>query len=192
MNSKNTPIVDCAPRDPAPDLNAMFYQRWSPRHFEKTHIPEQTLTAIFDAARWAPSCYNDQPWLFITNDGEKDFDDFLNLLVDANKTWACNASVLGFVVARKNFDLKEGVNMYGPFDCGAAWMSLTLQARLFGLYTHGMGGIKRELVYDALHIPRATHTVVCGFAIGALAKSAPDNKLSTRHPLKTIWRTARF
>lgn len=184
--------IDFTARDPAPLVNEIFHQRWSPRDFEKTDIPEETLNAIFDAARWSPSCYNDQPWLFITNNGEKDFGTFLDLLVEGNQEWAQNASVLGFVIARNRFAHNDKANGLAPFDCGAAWMAMTMQARFFGLYTHGMGGIKRDEVYEALRVSRETHTVICGFALGKLRAYNDEHQMSTRNPLDTIWHKSAF
>ena len=77
--------ADFSQRDPAAGVDELFYQRWSPRVFKKTTIPESTLRVIFDAARWAPSSSNVQPWLFITNTDESDFDLFRNLLVEGNQ-----------------------------------------------------------------------------------------------------------
>ncbi len=181
--------VDFSQRDPNAGVDELFYRRWSPRSFKKVTLPEQTLRTIFDAARWAPSCYNDQPWHFITNTDDTDFDLFCSLLVEGNQQWAGNASLLGFVVARKHFKHNGKPNNLATFDCGAAWLSLTLQARRFGLYTHGMGGIKRNEVHHALNIDAEKYQVICGFAIGVLdAPQDPENeKPSARAPLETIW-----
>ena len=161
---------------------------------KKTEIPAETLTAIFDAARWSPSCYNQQPWLFVTSSGSDDFDSFLDLLVEGNQSWAKNASLIGFIFAKKTFTHNDTENRFGAFDCGAAWMSLTLQAAKYGLYTHGMGGIKRAVVASTLNIYEQDYDVVCGFALGALY--TPEDldhdtqsraKPSTRPPLTDIW-----
>ncbi len=182
--------VDFSRRDPAAGVDELLHRRWSPRSFKKVALPEHTLRVIFDAARWAPSCYNDQPWHFITNVGAADFDSFLELLVAGNQQWAKNASLLGFIVARKHFRHNGKPNNSAAFDCGAAWLSLTLQARRFGLYTHGMGGIKRDEVYPALGLDAEKHQVICGFALGVLdAPHDPDadERPSARTPLAAIW-----
>ena len=186
--------IDFSLRDPANGVDALFYQRWSPRSFNKKPIPEQTLKTIFDAARWAPSCYNDQPWRFITSSGEHDFDFFYNLLTEFNQSWTQHTSLLGFVVARKHFEHNGKLNQLATFDCGAAWLAMTLQARKLGLYTHGMGGIKRDEVYQAFALDTAKFEVICGFALGyidsakLLAKDVADReKPSPRKPLAQIW-----
>lgn len=184
--------IDYSARNPADNVNELFTQRWSPKQFVKTPIPKDTLTAIFDAARWAPSSYNEQPWLFITNDGEKDFDKFFDLLIEANQQWAHTAPVIGFVIARLQMARNGNPNKVALFDCGSAWMSLALQARLFGLYTHPMGGIKREEIHDELNVPRETHQVVCGFAMGELDTSAPHQPASPRNALEDIWHLSAF
>ena len=184
--------TDSSSRDPHAGVDALFPNRWSPRNFKRAPIPESTLQIIFDAARWAPSSYNEQPWLFITNDGDKDREVFLNLLVDANQEWAHSAPVIGFIIARKNFVRNDTPNKVALFDCGSAWMSMTLQARLLGLYTHGMGGVKREEVHDQLGVPRETHQVVCGFALGELDDSAEHDSPSPRKSLSEIWQLSRF
>ena len=191
--------IDFSQRDPAAGVDPQFHTRWSPRSFKKTSLPAATLTAIFDAARWAPSCRNEQPWYFLTNAGEADFDRFCNLLVEDNQKWARTASLLGFIVARKHFTHNGRENHTADFDCGAAWLSIALQARHFGLYTHGMGGIKRNEVYAAFGIDTEKYKVICGFALGVLdaAEALPDEYLagekpSPRAPLGASWQRGAF
>jgi len=186
--------IDFSQRNPANGVDPLFYQRWSPRAFNNKPIDEETLKIIFDAARWAPSCYNDQPWLFITSSGDHDFDFFHSLLVEFNQTWAHRASLLGFIIARKHFEHNGKPNHSAVFDCGAAWLAMTLQARQLGLYTHGMGGIKREEIYQAFDLDATKFEVICGFALGYLdspnrlpADLAEQEKPSARKSLAQIW-----
>lgn len=160
-----------------------FIERWSPRSFDsKFEISDRKLKAIFEAARWTPSCFNIQPWRFIytKSQDEENFSKFSNLLLPMNKTWAEKASALGFIICRKVNDDGEQ-NFYSQFDTGAAWMSMTMQAREFDLYTHGMGGIKKDEVYDYFKIDKSEYTVICGFALGKRAdkKELPE-KLQKR------------
>ena len=193
--------IDYSQRDPAPDVDELFYQRWSPRSFKPQAIPDDVLTTIFDAARWSQACYNDQPWLFLTAgcDNKNEFARFLKLLVEGNQEWAKNVSMLGFVVCRIHFNHNGKLNGSAKFDCGAAWMAMTLQARRFGLYTHGMGGILRDEVYRELNIPQDEYEVICGFALGCI--NTPDHLSdelkemeapSSRNPLEQIWRRGNF
>ncbi|MBL4743744.1 MAG: nitroreductase family protein, partial [Cycloclasticus sp.] len=133
--------TDFSNRDLTTGVNEQFLQRWSPRAFKKTTLPEDTIKSIFEAARWAPSCFNEQPWLFVTSTGDNDFDTFLGLLNESNQLWAKNAGLIGFIFAKKAFTHNGSDNNKAKFDCGAAWMSLTLQANMHDLYTHGIGGI---------------------------------------------------
>lgn len=188
--------VDYRRREADAEADALFYERWSPRSFSGRELPEETLRVIFDAARWSPSCYNDQPWLFVTaSHGAADFDVFLNLLVEGNQGWAHSASLLGFLFARLHFGHNGKPNASAVFDCGAAWMAMTLQARRLGLYTHGMAGIKRDEVCAALGVDEERYRVVCGFALGEVgapeqlaAELADGEKPSPRKPLTEIWR----
>jgi len=196
MRFKSHYVPDFSDRNPEPITDKLFSERWSPRAFQRVDIPSVALEAIFDAARWSPSCFNEQPWRFITtaNNPNGRFDQFLNLLAEANQSWAKDASVLGFILASKTFERNDKPNATASFDCGAAWMAMTLQARLFGLFTHGMAGIKYDEVYEALNIDPASHQVICGFALGVL--DAPDSlpegfrdkeKPSPRKTLSDIW-----
>lgn len=192
--------IDYRARIPVNDqVNEIFYKRWSPRAFRKTDIPESVLASIFDAACWSPSCFNEQPWTFLTSSGESDFDVFYQLLTEFNRAWAQQASLLGFIIARKHFARNNKENGLAEFDCGAAWMALTLQARMHGLYTHGMGGIRRDAVRETFNIDPQRYQVVCGFAIGKLAEAGglPDDlrneeKPSPRHELSTVWQRGKF
>jgi nitroreductase len=160
--------IDFSARVTNTDVDPMFTQRWSPRAFQKHRIGEELMSRIMDAARWSPSCFNAQPWRFYTST-ESSFDDFLNLLVEGNQGWAKDASVIGFLIGQKNFEHNGKPNAYSTFDSGAAWMSMTLQARLEGLYTHGMGGIKAAEVAEYLRLDSDQSEVIMGFAIGKLA-----------------------
>ena len=181
---------------PLPNVNSVFYNRWSPRAFKKTELSNSIVSAIFDAARWAPSCFNEQPWLFVTSSGSNDFDSFLNLLNESNQTWAKNAGLIGFIFAKKTFTHNGTDNNKAKFDCGAAWMSLTLQANMHGLYTHGIGGIDYANVYQTLKIPRDDYDIICGFALGEIDQadtlSEPlreKERPSARKPLNDIWQS---
>lgn len=191
--------IDYSQRNPVAGLDEIFYQRWSPRSFKKTIIPEKTLATIFDAARWSPSCFNAQPWRFITSTNELEFSNFLMLLSEKNQLWAKNASLLGFICSKNKFDHADRINQTSAFDTGAAWMAMTLQARKFGLYTHAMAGIDKQAAYKALEIEEKKYTIQCAFALGAVDKPeqlAQDfiakEKPSSRKPLEDIWHQGSF
>jgi nitroreductase len=152
-------------------INPLFLERWSPRAFTGEVIDESDLLTILDAAHWAPSSANQQPWRFIyTLKGSEDWNKFIELLVESNQEWAKNASALIYVVSRGfNGDFSEGRTSYThSFDAGTAWGYLALQARLSGFYAHGMGGIKHEEIQKAFSIPEG-YRVEAGIAVGRLA-----------------------
>lgn len=196
---KNSYEIDFSQRDPFERTAQEFPTRWSPRSYKKTDIPETDLKTIFDAARWSPSSFNEQPWLFITSGNEDEFNLFLNLLTEDNQTWARDASVLGFVFGKRHFARNNRNNKFYFFDSGAAWMAMTLQARKLGLYTHGMGGIKTDEICSALKVPEDKYEVICGFVIGVidrpgnLPEEIAEKEMPTpRKPLEEIWRQGGF
>ena len=186
--------IDFSNRNPDSEVLDLIHSRFSPRSYRKTQLESSILTTVFDAARWAPSCFNEQPWIFLTSD-EQSFSKFLNLLVDANQSWAKNASLIGFVLARKHFLRNGKANRFAQFDCGSAWMAMSLQAYSMGLYTHGMGGIKTEEIYTAFNIDKDKMDVLCGFTLGVLDTPEPTaeelqdrEKPSTRQSLSDCWK----
>ncbi len=188
--------VDFSSRQSLPGVDPQFTRRWSPRAMQRAPIPQQDLTAIFEAARWAPSCFNDQPWRFYTST-EATFEDYLGLLVPANQTWAKNAAVLGFVVSRQHFRHNDKPNAHADFDSGAAWMALALQAHQLGYHAHGMAGVNFDGVYDYLGLDGDKFRVICAFALGLrgdpanlTADQQAKEQPSGRVPLEEVWLTA--
>ncbi|MEW5924832.1 MAG: nitroreductase family protein [Candidatus Zixiibacteriota bacterium] len=153
-------------RVPEYPIDSLFIRRWSPRAFDPSPIDNDTLKILFEAARWSMSCFNEQPWLFAYASDRKDLELYLSLLSEGNQKWAINAPVLGFIFARRRFTHNNKPNAWAAFDSGAAWMALTMQARMLGLYTHGMGGFHRDKVYTALGVPEMDYEVMCAFAVG--------------------------
>jgi nitroreductase len=154
-------------------IDPMFLDRWSPRAFTGEIIEEAQLLSLLDAAHWAPSSANHQPWRFIyALKGSEHWEKFVALLNDANQEWAANASALIFVVSRA-FTGAAGSGEEKPsythsFDAGTAWGHLAIQANLSGFYAHGMGGIRHEEIRLAFGIPEG-YRVEAGIAVGRLA-----------------------
>ena len=147
-------------------VDSIFIERWSPRSYLEENISDQDLFSLFEAARWAPSCYNEQPWKFLYAKNPHDKEIFLSLLVEQNKSWAKHAPILLFVIAKKNFDRNKKPNDWATFDAGAAWMSFALQARNKGLYTHAMAGFNKEKAYDVLKVPKESYEIIAAIALG--------------------------
>jgi nitroreductase len=164
-------------RKPDWDIDSMFVDRWSPRGFSDEPLTERELQTLFEAARWAPSCYNEQPWLFVYATEPEARAKLLACLVSKNQTWACRVPVLMFVLARRNFAKGGKENRHAPFDAGAAWMALALQARKLGLYAHAMAGFSLEKAYEALGVSPEEYLIMAAVAVGRLGDAAglPDD-----------------
>src|SRR5436305_8701443 len=116
--------------DTAPGVHELFRHRWSPRSFSSQEISDQDLLAVLDAARWAASSYNDQPWRFLVarKSDEASFGKLLSLLVPANQSWAKSASVLIIIAANTQFSHDGSDNYYALHDAGAACAYILLEA----------------------------------------------------------------
>jgi len=134
-------------------VDSLFLERWSPRAMSGKEVCNEDLMALFEAARWAPSSYNEQPWRFIyARKGTAEWDVFMNLLVPFNQAWCKNGSILVVMVSKNNSANGE-FNGSHSFDTGSAWENLALQGSLKGLVVHGMSGFDYEKARLALHIP---------------------------------------
>lgn len=134
-------------------VDKLFLNRWSPRAMSGA-VSRDELMSLFEAAKWAPSSYNNQPWRFIyAINGTKHWDKLFNLLIDFNKSWVKNASVLILVASKKTFDHNGELSVTHSFDSGAAWSNLALQAYMMGLAAHGMEGFDYFRAKKELHLP---------------------------------------
>jgi len=152
------------------EVAPQFINRWSPRAFTGEAIPENTLFAFFEAARWAPSASNEQPWRFIyTRRGDASWQGFVDVLSENNRQWAQNASALVIIVSKKTRAARDGggeqTSRSHSFDTGAAWAHFALQASLSGWATHGIGGFDREKSRELFQIPE-NYAVEAAVAIG--------------------------
>jgi nitroreductase len=187
------------PRVPEVNIDSMFLDRWSPRAFLPEPLHPDEIRALFEAARWAPSASNDQPWLFVYAVGEEDRRRFAATLVEWNQRWAPSAPLLGYVLARRNLAGKSSPNATALFDAGAAWMSLSLQAHKLGLHAHGMGGFDKEKAITALGVPADRYEVIAAFVVGrrgepaSLPEDLRERELpSLRKPLAEVAAEGRF
>jgi nitroreductase len=157
-------------------IDDQFIKRWSPRAFTAEPISEATLLSFLEAARWAPSAYNSQPWRFLyARRDTPNWERYLGLLNEFNRSWAQHASALVIVMSKTTFAApgasEETPALWHTFDTGSAWGHLALQASLSGWHTHGMAGFDQELTRKELKIPEgyALHAAV---AIGKLGDKA--------------------
>ena len=136
------------------DIDSIFSNRWSPRAMSGEEISKKELMCLFEAAKWAPSSYNNQPWRFLyAIKNTKNWDLFFNLLAEGNKAWVKNAAVLLVVIPKKTLDYNGKPSITHSFDAGAAWENLALQGSVMGLVVHGMQGFDYERARKELNIP---------------------------------------
>jgi len=154
------------PRVAEAEIDSMFTDRWSPRAFLPDPIPPHHIEALFEAARWAPSCFNEQPWLFVYATEAADRERLAEALVPKNRQWAPHAPLLMFLLARRRFKKGGRENRHAPFDAGAAWMALALQARKLGLYAHAMAGFSVEKAHEVLGVSPEEYLVMAAVAVG--------------------------
>jgi nitroreductase len=148
-------------------IDALLARRWSPRAFADRPVDAAVLRQLFEAARWAASCYNDQPWYYLvaTRENPEEFQKMLACLVEGNRIWAKAAPVLAISVARSNFQHDGSPNRHAQHDVGAASASLALEAASLGLAAHQMGGFDAARAREAYNIP-AGFEPMAAIAIG--------------------------
>ena len=136
-------------------IHSLISERWSPRAFANRPIEAEKLRSLFEAARWAASSYNGQPWYFIvgTKDHPDDYKRVLDCFVEFNQSWAKSAPVVALSVAKLKFEHNGEPNRHAFHDVGAASATLTLQAQELGLAVHQMGGILPEKAREIFAIP---------------------------------------
>lgn len=159
LTAKEVHALKKAP--PVEGVLPVFHHRWSPRAFASRQVSAEALAKVFEAARWAASAYNEQPWRFLVGrNGDATWQKIFATLMDFNKAWAQSAPVLILSVARTRFSHNETENPYATYDLGAADAYLTLQAAALGLVTHQMAGFDHEAARQTFGIPTE-------FAMGA-------------------------
>lgn len=149
---KTLPVGDY--RKPENEIDPLFFNRWSPRSMSGEDIGREDLMRLFEAARWAPSSNNNQPWRFLYAHRDTDaWAVFFDLLVEANRTWAKRAAALIVVVSKKTFDHNGKPSITHSYDTGAAWQSAALQGSRMGLVVHGMQGFNYDKARAVLNVP---------------------------------------
>jgi nitroreductase len=196
-----TTLPQLASRQADHPIEPLFIQRWSRRAFTGEPLPDAVLFSVLEAARWAPSGGNSQPWRFVySRRGSASWDAFFDLLLPGNQRWAANASAL-ILLASQTTRFRDGQRVKASshsFDAGAAWAQLALQAEKLGWSTRAIGGFEKEKARLALGVPEdlALEVVIAlGKPAEALAlpadlqeKEAPNSRL----PLSELAFEGRF
>lgn len=190
-------------REPAHAIDPLFIERWSPRAFTDATLDDATLLGFFEAARWAPSSFNAQPWRFLYGKrGSAAWQPIADALLPFNRAWAERAAVLVAVVSRTRWvppgkTESQAIGSHA-FDAGAAWAQLALQVTRAGWHAHAMGGFDPAKLREGLGVPEdhALHAVV---AIGQrgeaslLPEALQARELpSQRLPLASLVAEGRF
>jgi len=169
-------------------IHPLIASRWSPRAYESKPVEADKLQRIFEAARWAASSSNLQPWYFLVGfNGDEVFIRIFDTLVEFNQLWVKNAPVLALAIA-KTTNSKGSVNKSCEYDLGQAVATLSLQAMEEGVYTHQMGGFDADAAARSLDIP-AEYKVVVAFTLGYLGE--PDILPANLEKLELSPRTRR-
>jgi len=136
-------------------IHEVIGRRWSPRAFAPRPVESERLLSVFEAARWAASASNEQPWAFMvaTSDDPKNYEGMLGVLVDFNRGWANQAPVLILTLAHTQFEKDGRPNRHAFYDLGQAAANLSLQATALGLVTHPMAGFDAEAARQRFAVP---------------------------------------
>ncbi len=172
MNEQNYPI------------NPLIKNRWSPRAMSGEEIKEEEFMPLFEAARWAPSSYNAQPWRFlIAKKGTDAYKMLFSTLVTGNQDWAKNASLLVLLATRRQFEHNDSPSISHSFDAGAAWENLALEGSDRKLVIHGMQGFDYSKAREIFSIPDV-YSIEMMLAIGKPGKveSLPENLQKSEAP----------
>ncbi len=163
-------------------IDPVYIERWSPRAFSTKEVEKEKLHSIFEAARWAPSAANWQPWHFIYATKEEDKEKFLSFIFEGNVEWCHRAPVLLAVVSKTTRNEEGDPNHFHAFDTGTAWGYLTLEATRQGLITHGMGGFDGEKAKEVLGLPDEYEVQ----AVVAIGYHDPDAPLSEKNKEREV------
>jgi len=166
-------------RKPEYDVDRVFIERWSRRAMSGEEMSREELFSLFEAAKWAPSSFNNQPWRFLyAQRNTEHWDRFFDLLAEGNKVWAAKAAALVLLVSKKTSDRDGKPSRTHSFDAGAAWISLALQGTMRGLVVHAMGGFNANKAQQVMRVPEE-YAVEVMIAVGK-----PGNKDDLPDPLR--------
>lgn len=172
-------------RTPERDVDPLFVNRWSPRAMTGESLDEEQFLPLFEAARWAPSAYNNQHWRFVyATRADEEWDTYLDLLNEGNRSWAADAAVLVGLFSKRTFDHNGEEVATRSFDAGAAWQNLALEGARRGLAVHPMAGFDWGRIHEAMGVPEAEFDAETMIAIGERAppESLPDDLAEREQP----------
>lgn len=153
-------------RETKQNIMPEFLARFSTRSFDERQIPREILMSILEAARFAPSCFNEQPWRFVIGwRGRELHQVIFSHLTEKNQEWNANSPVLLVLIANQQFAYNGRDNFWAKFDLGTAWGFLQIQAQTLGVATHAMGGFRKKDLHHALSL-REEEVVVAVVAMG--------------------------
>ena len=166
------------------DIHELLARRWSPRSFSSRAVEPAKLAQLFEAARWAPSSYNAQPWAFIVERREEanGYNRLLSTLMDVNRQWARQAPVLVLAVAKLEFTHVARANRHALYDLGQAVANLTVQATALDLCVHQMAGFDPRSARELFAIP-TSYEPVAVLALGYQEGPPPDAAARARKPV---------
>jgi len=196
--------------NPKAEIDDHLANRWSPRAFDpRRPVERERLLSCIEAARWAPSCFGDEPWRFIVADrySEDELDNWKNLLdclTPKNRAWAQHAPVLIMACASTHFRQNDKPNRWAEFDTGQSVFALCIQATSLGLITHQMGGFDEDMARGHWGMPKEVEPMSI-IALGYMGDDLVlddglrevENKPRTRRPMSSLifadrWRTPYF
>lgn len=170
------------PAEATHPIHELLRRRWSPVAFSDRRVDPETIGSLLEAARWAPSSFNEQPWSFIiaTKDDPAEYERLLSCLIEFNQQWARKAPVLMLTVASLKFARNQKDNRHAFHDVGLAAANLVVQATSLGLVVHQMAGILPDKAREVFGIPEG-YEAVTGIALGYSGDAAKlDEKLRRR------------
>jgi len=158
-------------RKPTVPISPLFYTRWSSRAMNGEKMTKEELLPLFEAARWSPSSFNEQPWRFVVALEEEEKKKFLGLMMEFNQKWSKTAGAIVLILSKKNFTHNSTPNRCHTFDAGAAWMALSLEGARRGYIVHGIAGFDYDKTRQELRIPEE-YNIEAMCAIGKYAEGA--------------------
>lgn len=168
-------------------IEEVLRRRWSPKDFSSRPVENEKLLSLWEAARWAPSCFNGQPWhfLFASRNDQVNFEKILSSLVEKNQQWAKGAAVLMVSVARLNFEHNGKPNRHAFHDVGLAVGNMLVEATALGLVVHQMAGFSPDKIRELFAVPEGFEPVAA-IAVGYPAEADESVPPRSRRPISSF------